>query len=219
MLSAAETRGGASGIELTTDPSGAYKIWVPAGGAAAPASDGTISGRAHFLRMDGRETYRYATRTIASTALAAIDKAGWAPESIDLLVPHQANMRIIESVSKGIGFPMERIFINLDRYGNTSAASVPLALTEAVATGRVHPGDRIVFVAFGAGFTSGAIAMEWTADPAASARADAIAPEDVPVRIPDEWDSVGPLPAVLARAFAARGIDTAGHPVPTEVIA
>jgi 3-oxoacyl-[acyl-carrier-protein] synthase-3 len=209
-LSAADTHGGAQGIDLTTDPSGAYKIWLPAGGAAAPSSEGTISGRRHFLRMDGRETYRYATRTIASTALAAIDKAGWAPESIDLLVPHQANMRIIESVSKGIGFPMERIFINLDRYGNTSAASVPLALAEAVGTGRVHVGDRIVFVAFGAGFTSGAIAMEWTADPAASTRADAIGPEDVPVRIPDDWDSVGPLPPVLARAFAARGVDTSG---------
>jgi len=210
VLSLAETHGGARGIDLTTEPSGAYKIWLPAGGAAAPASEDTISGRRHFLRMDGRETYRFATRTIASTALAAIDKAGWAPEFIDLLVPHQANLRIIESVSKGIGFPMERIFINLDRYGNTSAASVPLALAEAVRTGRVHVGDRIVMVAFGAGFTSGAIAMEWTADPAASARADAIGPEDVPVRIPDDWDSVGPLPPVLARAFAARGVDTSG---------
>ena len=210
VLSLAETHGGARGIDLTTEPSGAYKIWLPAGGAAAPASEDTISGRRHFLQMDGRETYRFATRTIASTALAAIDKAGWAPEFIDLLVPHQANLRIIESVSKGIGFPMERIFINLDRYGNTSAASVPLALAEAVRTGRVHVGDRIVMVAFGAGFTSGAIAMEWTADPAASARADAIGPEDVPVRIPDDWDSVGPLPPVLARAFAARGVDTSG---------
>jgi 3-oxoacyl-[acyl-carrier-protein] synthase-3 len=207
VLSAATEPGGAKGIELTTDPAGAYKIWLPAGGAAAPASGETVAGRGHFLRMEGRETYRYATRTIATTALAAIDRAGWAPEFIDLLVPHQANLRIIESVSKGLGFPMERIFINLDRYGNTSAASVPIALAEAVDAGRVHPGDRIVFVAFGAGFTSGAVAMEWTADPAAAVRAASIGPDSVHVVIPDDWDSVGPVPEVLVRVFAAKGID------------
>jgi 3-oxoacyl-[acyl-carrier-protein] synthase-3 len=207
VLSAATEPGGAKGIELTTDPAGAYKIWLPAGGAAAPASGETVVGRGHYLRMEGRETYRYATRTIATTALAAIDRAGWAPEFIDLLVPHQANLRIIESVSKGLGFPMERIFINLDRYGNTSAASVPIALAEAVGAGRVHPGDRIVFVAFGAGFTSGAVAMEWTADPDAAARAASVAPDSVPVVIPDDWDSVGPVPEVLVRVFAAKGID------------
>ncbi len=209
VLSAASEPGGARGIELTTDPTGAYKIWLPAGGAAAPASDETVAGRGHYLRMEGRETYKYATRTIATTALAAIDHAGWAPEFIDLLIPHQANLRIIESVSKGLGFPMERIFINLDRYGNTSAASVPIALAEAVDSGRVHPGDRLVFVAFGAGFTSGAVAMEWTADPAAAARAASIGPDAVPVTIPDDWESVGPVPEVLVRAFAAKGIDVA----------
>jgi 3-oxoacyl-[acyl-carrier-protein] synthase-3 len=207
VLSVSTEPGGAKGFELTTDPAGAYKIWLPAGGGAAPASGETVAGRGHYLRMEGRETYRYATRTIATTALTAIDRAGWAPELIDLLVPHQANLRIIESVSKGLGFPMERIFINLDRYGNTSAASVPIALAEAVDAGRVHPGDRIVFVAFGAGFTSGAVAMEWTADPAAAARAAGIGPGDVPVVIPDDWDSVGPVPEVLVRAFAAKGID------------
>ncbi len=207
VLSASNEPGGARGLELTTDPAGAYKIWLPAGGAAAPASDDTVAGRGHYLRMEGRETYKYATRTIATTALAAIDHAGWAPEFIDLLIPHQANLRIIESVSKGLGFPMERIFINLDRYGNTSAASVPIALAEAVAAGRVSPGDRIVFVAFGAGFTSGAVAMEWTADPAAAARAASIGPDAVPVTIPDDWESVGPIPDVLVRAFAAKGVD------------
>jgi 3-oxoacyl-[acyl-carrier-protein] synthase-3 len=207
VLSAATEPGGARGFELTTDPSGAYKIWLPAGGAAAPASGETVSGRGHYLRMEGRETYRYATRTIATTALMAIDRAGWAPELIDLLVPHQANLRIIESVSKGLGFPMDRIFVDLDRYGNTSAASVPIALAEAVEAGRVHPGDRIVFVAFGAGFTSGAVAMEWTADPAAAERAATIGPDTVPVTIPDDWESVGPVPEILVRAFAAKGID------------
>ena len=91
--------------------------------------------------MDGRETYRYATRTIASTALNAIERAGWTADQVDLFIPHQANERIIESVAKGLGIPMDRIFLDLDRYGNTSAASVPIALAEAVDEGRVRPGD------------------------------------------------------------------------------
>ena len=127
----------------------------------------------HFIRMEGQETYRFATKTLASTALAAIERAGLRPDQIDLFIPHQANIRIIEAVAKGLGLPMERIFVNLDRYGNTSAASVPLALAEAVDAGRIRQGDNVVFVAFGAGFTSGAVAFEWTADPAAGARAAA----------------------------------------------
>src|SRR6185295_18431012 len=125
-------RGGGLGFELTTEPSGAYMIWVPAGGAAAPPTAGTLARREHYIRMDGRETYRFATKTLASTALRSIEKAGLAPADIDLFVPHQANIRIIEAVAKGLDLPMDRFVIDLDRYGNTSAASVPLALAEAV---------------------------------------------------------------------------------------
>ncbi len=155
VLSAADEPGGGLGIELTTEPQGAYMIWLPAGGAKSPPSKATVERGEHYIRMEGRETYRFATRTLASTALAAVAKAGLQPSDIDLFIPHQANIRIIQSVADGLGLPMDRMFVNLDKYGNTSAASIPIALAEAVDSGRVKIGDRIVIVAFGAGFTSG----------------------------------------------------------------
>jgi hypothetical protein len=178
-------------------------IWLPAGGSKSPPSAETIARGEHKIRMEGKETYRFATRTLASTALAAVGKAGWSRDDVDLIVPHQANIRIIEAVAKGLDLPMERLYVNLDRYGNTSAASVPIALAEAVNEGRVDVGDKIVFVAFGAGFTSGAVAMEWTADPARGRTADdAVLPEDVRVRAPLDWDSVDPIPPALAEILA-----------------
>jgi 3-oxoacyl-[acyl-carrier-protein] synthase-3 len=205
VLSASDEPGGALGFELTTEPSGAYMIWLPAGGAAAPPSADTIAQRQHYIRMEGKETYRFATKTLASTALASIEKAGLTPDDIDLFVPHQANIRIIEAVAKGLGLPMERMFVNLDRYGNTSAASVPIALAEAVDAGRVRVGDHICIVAFGAGFTSGAVTIQWTADPANGQRALAVRPEDVHIRMPADWNSVDQLPPALAAILAAPG--------------
>lgn len=196
---------GPHGIELTTEPQGAYMIWLPAGGSKSPPSAETVARGEHYIRMEGRETYRFATKTLASSALAAIERAGLQPADIDLVIPHQANIRIIEAVAKGLDFPMEKIFVNLDRYGNTSAASVPLALAEAVDTGRVAVGDRIVFVAFGAGFTSGAVALEWSVDPAHGARAATVDPEAIRVRLPVDWDSVDPIPPQLAAILAAPG--------------
>jgi 3-oxoacyl-[acyl-carrier-protein] synthase-3 len=203
VLSATEEPVSPVGIELTTEPQGAYMIWLPAGGSKSPPSPETIARGEHKIRMEGRETYRFATRTLASTALAAVAKAGWTQDDVDLIIPHQANIRIIEAVAKGLDLAMDRIYVNLDRYGNTSAASVPIALAEAVNEGRVDVGDRIVFVAFGAGFTSGAVAMEWTADPARGRTADdAVRPEDVTVRGPLDWDSVDPIPPALAEILA-----------------
>jgi 3-oxoacyl-[acyl-carrier-protein] synthase-3 len=202
VLSASEEPGGTRGVELTTDPSGAYMIWLPAGGSAAPACAGTLSRREHYIRMDGRETYRFATRTLASTAATAVGKAGWSPSEIDLIVPHQANARIIEAVAKGLDLPMERMFVNIDRYGNTSAASVPIALVEAIEAGRVKVGDRLVFVAFGAGFTSGAVALEWTADPARGALGAAVPADSVPLRAPEMAVGGDPLPPILAEVLA-----------------
>ena len=166
VVSASEEPGGSLGVEMTTEPQGAYMIWLPAGGAKSPPSAETIARGEHFIRMEGRETYRFATRTLATSALTAVERAGLQPSDIDLFIPHQANIRIIEAVAKGLDLPMDKMFVNLDKYGNTSAASVPIALAEAVNEGRVSAGDRIVIVAFGAGFTSGAVAIEWTADPA-----------------------------------------------------
>jgi len=203
VLSASDEPTAPVGIEMTTEPQGAYMIWLPAGGSRSPSSAETIARGEHKIRMEGKETYRFATRTLASTALAAVAKAGWQPGDVDLFIPHQANIRIIEAVAKGLGLPMEKMFVNLDRYGNTSAASVPIALAEAVNEGRVKVGDKLVFVAFGAGFTSGAVALEWTADPAAGPAGDAaVNAEDVVIRKPVDWDSVDPIPPALVEVLA-----------------
>ena len=126
------------------------------------------------------------------------------PGAIALFVPPQSNIRIIEAVAKGLALPMDRVYVNLDRYGNTSAASVPIALAEAANEGRLKVGDHVCIVAFGAGFTSGAVTIEWTADPARGVAGDAaVRPEDVSVRLPVDWDSVDPIPDPLAARMAA----------------
>ena len=196
VLSASDEPGGTLGIEMTTEPAGAYYIWLPAGGAARPATAATLAAREHYMKMKGSETFKMAVRTLGSTTLRAVEKAGLDLPDVDLVIPHQANIRIIEALAKSLDFPMERVFVNVDRYGNTSAASVPLALSEAVGAGRVKPGDRLVLVAFGAGLTSGAIALQWTADPANSARANAIGSGDVTV-LPGYLEPVNPFPPAL----------------------
>ena len=206
VLSASDKPGTPVGMEMTTEPQGAYMIWLPAGGAKAPPSAETIARGEHYIRMEGKETYRFATRTLATTALESIRRAGLEPDDIDLFIPHQANIRIIEAVAKGLDLPMDKMFVNLDRYGNTSAASVPIALAEAVNGGRVQVGDHVVIVAFGAGFTSGAVTIQWTADPARGVAGDAaVRPEDVVVRLPVDWDSVDPIPDALAAIMAQPG--------------
>ena len=206
VLSASDEPGGALGVELTTDPQGAYMIWLPAGGAKSPPSAETISRGEHFVRMEGKETYRFATKTMATTALESIRRSGLQPSDIDLFIPHQANIRIVEAVAKGLDLPMDKMFVNLDKYGNTSAASVPIALAEAVNEGRVKVGDNVVIVAFGAGFTSGAVTINWTVDPARGIAGDAaVRPEDVKVRLPLDWDSVDPIPDALAEIMARPG--------------
>jgi predicted naringenin-chalcone synthase len=216
VLSASDQPGGGMGIELTTEPSGAYMIWLPAGGAKAPPGIDTVNRGEHFLRMEGRETYRFATRTLATTALAAVEQAGLQPSDIDLFIPHQANIRIIDAVAKGLGLPMEKMFVNVDRYGNTSAASIPIALAEAVDSGRVKVGDHVVMVAFGAGFTSGAIALQWTADPSRGSLAEAVDPADVTIRPPLDWSSVDPIPPALAALMAS---PVAGHELDLDDVA
>jgi 3-oxoacyl-[acyl-carrier-protein] synthase-3 len=206
VLSASDEPGGALGIEMTTEPQGAYMIWLPAGGSKAPPSHDTISRGEHFVRMEGNQTYRFATKTMATTALESIRRSGLEPGDIDLFIPHQANIRIIEAVAKGLDLPMDKMFVNLDKYGNTSAASVPIALAEAVNEGRVKVGDNVTIVAFGAGFTSGAVTIEWTADPKRGLVGDAaVRPEDVTVRAPLDWDSVDPIPEALAEVMRRPG--------------
>ncbi|MDQ2935569.1 MAG: ketoacyl-ACP synthase III [Chloroflexota bacterium] len=165
ILSASDGPGGLLGFEMFSDGTGWDGIIVPAGGSACPASPQTSADGGHFIHMAGRDVYRYATRQLAESAGAAVRNAGLTIESIDQFVFHQANLRIIENVQKQLGIPSEKVYLNLEKYGNTSAASVPMALVEAVAEGRIKEGDRILMAAFGSGYTAGAAVVEWTADP------------------------------------------------------
>ena len=136
-------------------------IKLPAGAARDPASPETLAARKHFIKMNGQEVYRFAVRIMGDSAVEALDKAGLDYEDISLFIPHQANVRIINSVADRLGLDPQKVYINIDKYGNTSAASIPLALCEAVDAGRLQPGDNLMFVAFGAGLTSGAAVVRW----------------------------------------------------------
>jgi 3-oxoacyl-[acyl-carrier-protein] synthase III len=166
MLQASDRPGGTLGFDLFTDAGGCDAIIVRAGGTARPASHATIDAEHHFIEMLGSEVYKYATRQLADSAAAVLRDSGLGIDDVDQFVFHQANLRIISSVQRQLGIPEEKVFVNIEKYGNTSAASVPMALTEAVAAGRIKEGDRILMVAFGAGYTAGAALVEWTADPA-----------------------------------------------------
>jgi 3-oxoacyl-[acyl-carrier-protein] synthase-3 len=156
------------GFDLFSDGTGCEGIIVPAGGSINPASHATVDARQHTIKMLGSDVYKYATRQMGESALAALRKAGLTVDDIDQFVFHQANLRIINSVQKQFGIPDAKTFVNIEKYGNTSAASVPMALAEAVASGRIKQGDRVLMVAFGAGYTAGGAVVEWTADPARS---------------------------------------------------
>jgi 3-oxoacyl-[acyl-carrier-protein] synthase-3 len=115
------------------------------------------------LRMYGKGTFRLGVERMAEAARTVCAEAGWSLDDVNLLVPHQANLRIIEAVAKRLALPLDRVVINIDRYGNTSGASIPIALTEAVETGRLRPGDKVVCIAFGSGVVWGGIALRWIA--------------------------------------------------------
>ena len=165
LIQASDKPGGMLGMDLFSDGTGCEGIIVRAGGAVHPASHDTVDARQHTIKMLGSEVYKYATRQMGESALAALRAAGLTVDDVDQFVFHQANLRIINSVQKQFGIPDEKTFVNIEKYGNTSAASVPMALAEAVASGRVKVGDRVLMVAFGAGYTAGAAVIEWTADP------------------------------------------------------
>ncbi|MEI7436995.1 MAG: beta-ketoacyl-ACP synthase III, partial [bacterium] len=136
-------------------------LQIPGGGSRHPASHATVDERLHYMKMSGREVFKHAVRSMSDAVLRALDGAGLTLSDVDMVVPHQANLRIIHAISDKLGVPIEKFFINLDRYGNMSAASIPVALDEAVRTGCVKSGQTIVLVAFGGGFTWSATVMKW----------------------------------------------------------
>src|SRR5512137_2655562 len=152
VMQACEEPTGLLGFELGSDGAGAEHLMMPLG-IAHPATHEAVDKKYQFIRMNGREVFKFATRTLARSAAETIGRSGLSIHDIDLMIPHQANARIIELAARQMGLPMEKVFVNIDRYGNTSAASIPIALTEAIEEGRVEEGDRLVLVGFGAGLT------------------------------------------------------------------
>jgi 3-oxoacyl-[acyl-carrier-protein] synthase-3 len=161
VLEASSQPGGIQSFVLGSDGSGGEYLIVRGGGCAFPMSHEVIDDKAMYIEMDGRKVFKFATRVMGEATLQAIDKAGLTLDDIDLLIPHQANLRIIELAARHLGLPMEKIVVNLDRYGNTSAASVPIALVEALEEGRIRDGMNVVMVAFGGGLTWAAAVVRW----------------------------------------------------------
>jgi 3-oxoacyl-[acyl-carrier-protein] synthase-3 len=162
VLQASEMPGGVLSAVMHSDGSGGDSLILQAGGSKYPATEATIQSGKHYIEMDGKEVFRFATRVMAQATNEALEDAGIELDSLDWIIPHQANIRIIEAAARGLKVPLERFIINLDRYGNTSTASIPIATVEAVEEGRLKPGNSIVLVGFGAGLTWGALVAEWT---------------------------------------------------------
>jgi 3-oxoacyl-[acyl-carrier-protein] synthase-3 len=146
---------------LKSDGTLAELLYRPGGGGNQPPDEELLRERSYFLRMAGREVFKSAVRSMADAADRALDRAGVRGEDIDLLIPHQANIRIIEATAKHAKIPMDKVYVNIDRYGNTSAASIPIALDECVRDGRVKTGDTVLMVAFGGGFTWASVLVRW----------------------------------------------------------
>ena len=152
---------GILGSVLGSDGSGAALLNVPAGGSRRPLTPALIEQKQQYLMMKGREVFRFAVEIMGEAAVQALDKAGLTPGDVDLFIPHQANTRIIDAAAKRLGLAPDKVFVNVDRYGNTSAASIPMALYEAWRDGRIRPGDVVVTVGFGAGLSWGASVIRW----------------------------------------------------------
>jgi|GEM_PF-2609 len=163
LVAASDVPGGIMASDLGSDGSGAGALGVPAGGSAMPATMETVSSGSHYVQMDGKAVFRFATRVMAKATRKVLDKAGLTTDDVDMVFPHQANMRIISnSVQRQLKIPEDKIYVNLQKYGNTSTASIPLALCDAIEEKKVSPGDNLVFVGFGGGLTWAACSVKWT---------------------------------------------------------
>jgi len=149
-------QGGFLGFELGADGGGGESLWLPGSGSRH------FEDPESFVKMNGREVYKFATRVLVSSAEKLLDEVGMTVEDVDVYVPHQANIRIIDYAAKKLGFPPEKVVINVQKYGNTSSGSIPLALADATADGRLKPGAKVLMTGMGAGLTWGSGLIEWT---------------------------------------------------------
>ena len=148
-------------VDLYSDGQYWELLYQPGGGSKHPASRETVDGRMHYVKMKGNEVFKVAVRMLEECSLRILERNGLEPGQVNLFIPHQANLRIIEATAKRLRVPMDKVFVNIDRYGNTGAASVYIALEEAWARGRINPGDLLLLAAFGGGFTWGSALVRW----------------------------------------------------------
>jgi 3-oxoacyl-[acyl-carrier-protein] synthase-3 len=158
------SEGGFLGFELGADGSGGPQLFLPAGGSRAPASAETVAEHKHFVQMNGREVFKFATRVLVSSAEKVLAECGKSVDEVDVYIPHQANVRIMDHAAEKLGIPREKMVVNVDRYGNTSSGSIPLALADAQADGRLEDGALVLMTGMGAGLTWGSGLIEWTAN-------------------------------------------------------
>jgi len=158
--SAEPNRGVIAGL-LGADGSGGPDLCMPAGGSRIPVSRESLEGRLHYLQMKGNAIFKVAVRRMAQTVTRLLEEVKAKADEVKLLIPHQANLRIIEATARQLKFPMERVFVNIEKYANTSSATTIIALDEARRSGRISPGDLVILVAFGAGLTWGGVAIRW----------------------------------------------------------
>ena len=161
VLEASEDGSGILDVDLYSDGRYWDLLYMPGGGSRHPATHETIDQRMHYAKMKGGEVFKVAVRMFAECTEKILSRHGFTAADVSLFIPHQANLRIIEAAVKRVNLPMERVFVNVDRYGNTGAASVYVALEEAVSAGRIRKGDLIMMAAFGGGFAWGAALMRW----------------------------------------------------------
>jgi 3-oxoacyl-[acyl-carrier-protein] synthase-3 len=156
--------GGFLGFELGADGSGGSELYMPAGGSRAPATAETVATRQHYAKMNGPAVFKFATRVLVDSAEKILHECEVPVEEVDLYVPHQANVRIIDHARRKLGISEERTVVNVDRFGNTSSGSIPLALADAQVDGRLKPGEMVLMTGMGAGLTWGSALIEWTAN-------------------------------------------------------
>ncbi len=161
LMSPGEPPRGVLASAMHTDGTMADFISLPAGGSALPPNESTVHDRLHFIRMRGNETFKMAVRSIEEVCREVLAEAGLATDDVDWFIPHQANRRIIDAAGSRLGIPAERCYVNIDRFGNTSAASIPIALDEAVRAGKIGKGDVVLMAAFGAGLTWAGSVVRW----------------------------------------------------------
>ncbi len=163
VFQACEPGTGIHAVDMHSDGELGEVLEVPAGISRNPANEHTVAAREHFIRMQGKKLFPFAVRSMEDATRKCVERAGWSTDDVQMFIPHQANLRIIEGVRERLGLPEDRVYVNIDRYGNTSSASIPIALDELVRSGRIKPGDHVAFAAFGGGATWGASTMTWTA--------------------------------------------------------